>query len=455
MSLCEQGLDTKVRDVSITIHVSASESLPTLANALDWVMLATLVMPDLKKTARGFWHVGRRLWLRSHLAVMILQSLRKETDRGIEVRINETPVLQAFCGYGILPNWKCPDHTKVEEFRNRLSDETHKAVADYVVQLAQKLGFADASWMDIDSTVQQANIAYPSDATLMKKLSEKVHRVIEFIKGKTEIVVGDLTVGIEGIRKLAHGYFFMAKNTAIEKRREAFAKYHETVTQQLTPVMSYLATLGEKTQAALPWNIRATLNQITTHGSKYLSDVLHFAQTHTMKAGKILSFHAQQVACIKKGKAGKEHEFGRVFQLGRIGGNFLIVAACNSVRMEDKTSLMPMIAEHRRLFGKGHLKQAGTDKGYYTAKNVKDVESLGINADGVQRPCTVKQQLSADVVTPLRNRRAGIEPLIQHAKLFGLGKSKMKSDATTLASGYRSVTAFNLHQLHRHMVKAA
>lgn len=455
MSLCQQGLNTKVLDISITIDVPASCPLLKLANALDWTIIAGLVMPDLKKTARGFWNVGRRLWLRSHLAVMILQGLRKETDRGIEARINETPVLQAFCGRGILPKWKCPDHTKIEEFRNRLSAETHKAVADYVVQLAHQLGFADASWMDIDSTVQQANLAYPSDASLMKKLSEKVHRVIEFIKNKTQIAVGDLSVGIEGIRKMAHGYFFMAKNAAIEKRREAFAKYHETVTQQMTPVMAHLAILGEKSLAELPWHVRATLKQITTHGSKYLSDVLHFVQTHTMKAGKILSFHAHQVACIKKGKAGKGHEFGRVFQMGRVGGNFLIVAACNSVRMEDKSSLMPIVAEHRRLFGDGHLKQIGTDKGYYTAKNIKAIENIGINADGIQRPNTVKQQLSADVVTPLRNRRAGIEPLIQHAKLFGLGKSKMKSDATTLASGYQSITAFNLHQLQRHMAMAA
>jgi hypothetical protein len=41
--------------------------------------------------------------------------------------------------------------------------------------------------MDIDSTVQQANIAYPSDASLMKKLAEKVHRVIEYIKSKKDV----------------------------------------------------------------------------------------------------------------------------------------------------------------------------------------------------------------------------------------------------------------------------
>lgn len=455
MSLCQQGLHDKVQDMSILTNVSASDRYLRLANTLQWPALAALVMGDLKKTARGQWQVGRRLWLRTHLAVMILQRILKESDRGIEERINQTPIFQAFCGRGILPNWKCPDHTKVEVFRSRLTPDTHKAINDYVVQRAQQLGFADASWMDVDSTVQQANIAYPSDAGLMKKLSEKVHRVITFMKDKTNIVTGALAVGIDKIRKKAHGYFFLTRNVPIEKRRAVFADYHATVAQELTPVLDSLGKLAPEQMALLPWNIRATLQQILKHGPRYLGDVLHFVQNHTMKVGKILSFHAHQVACIKKGKAGKEHEFGRVFQLGRMGGNFLLVAACDSVRMEDKTSLLPIVREHRSLFGDGQLKQVGTDKGYYTAKNIKELESAGINADGVQRPSTAKRQLSPDVVKPLRNRRAGIEPLIQHAKLFGLGQSKMKSDAATLASGYQSVLGFNLRQMERHLAMAA
>jgi hypothetical protein len=303
MSLCHDGLDAKVQDISISVNVPSEHRLIQLANALDWAIIARMVMPDLQCTAGRFWWVGRRLWLRIHLAVMLLQGLRKETDRGIEERINETPVLQAFCGRGILPQWKCPDHTKVEEFRNRLSPETHKAVGDYVVQRAHQLGFANISWMDIDSTVQQANIAYPSDASLMKKLAEKVHHVTEFMKNKTQSAVGNLTVGIEAIRKLAHGYFFMARNVAIEKRREAFAKYHEMVTQRLTPVIAHLATLTGTQAAELPWNIRATLNQITTHGVAYLNDVQHFVLTHTIKAGKILRrdmlFHVRRFGMIE------------------------------------------------------------------------------------------------------------------------------------------------------------
>ena len=188
-----------------------------------------------------------------------------------------------------------------------------------------------------------------------------------------------------------------------------------------------------------------------TCGWRYLLDVGHFVRTHTIKPGKRLAFHAEAVVCIKKGKVGKPHEFGRVFQLGRIGGNFLIAFACTDVRMQDQQSLLPAIHEHRKLFGEDRLKQVGTDKGYYSASNIKAIEALTINADGVQRPAHIKQRPPSEVVEALKCRRAGIEPLIQHAKSFGLGRSRMKSDETALASGYRAVMGFNLHQLMRHM----
>ena len=451
MSFCTRGLDTKLKRTSIKITVPSKDPFVKLANTLDWTMIAEIALPDLKKTAKGFWNRGRSLCLRTHLSAMVLQCLLKETDRGIEERINQTPVYQIFTGFGIVYRWHCPDHTKIEEFRNRLVPETHQKIGHYVLAIAQAQGFADASWMDIDSTVQEANVAYPADSTLMKKLSEKCHRVLEYIKSKKKAYAPKLSINIEKIRKVARSYFFLKKNACIEERRKLFKKYHQLVKSQLRNAVEFFNHITLRQLKSLPWNIRRTLTEIREMGWRYLLDVGHFTRTHGIKSGKILSFHAHQVACIKKGKAGKDKEFGRVFQLGRIGGNFLIAFACDSVRMDDKASLLPAIHEHQEIFGQGTLQQVGADKGYYKNKNIKEVEALSINADGLQRTIKAKNQPDQQVVKVLRDRRSGIEPLIQHAKSFGLGKSKTKYDTTTLASGYRSVTGFNLHQLMRHM----
>jgi transposase, IS5 family len=121
-----------------------------------------------------------------------------------------------------------------------------------------------------------------------------------------------------------------------------------------------------------------------------------------------------------------------------------------SLRMEDKQSFAPMLAEHAALFGEGVLASVSADKGYWSATNLRSLTS-GRIVSGLQRPSNVKTRRglpSPLVQERLRNRRAGIEPLIGRAKHGGqLGRSRMKSDAATLAAGYGSVLGFNLRQL--------
>ena len=90
-----------------------------------------------------------------------------------------------------------------------------------------------------------------------------------------------------------------------------------------------------------------------------------------MAEGKVMSFHLGDVACFNKMKEGKDLQFGRQLQLGRIGGNFMIVTASTTIRMDDKRSVGPMIKEHQALFGEGTLQSYGTDKGYYSHANQK------------------------------------------------------------------------------------
>jgi hypothetical protein len=130
--------------------------------------------------------------------------------------------------------------------------------------------------------------------------------------------------------------------------------------------------------------------------------------------------------------------------------------------MEDKLNFGSAIVEHAAIFGLGCLDSIATDKGYYSKANFKIAAQAGVGEIGLQCPGRVKIRQSSENITDakrLRDRRAGIEPLIGHAKRFGLGKSRMKSDVSTLASGYRSVLGFNLRQIERHfsgmMKKAA
>ncbi len=364
MSLDVSGADTAVAAGTVSIDVGNEHPLIKMANALPWMLLIDLVLPDLKRTtARGFWWTGRKLRVRVHLAAYILQKLYNLTDRQTEFTIKDNAAYQLFTGRSVVPGWRPPDHTKIEEFRSRLSPETQRALANEMAKVAVALGFADPSDVDVDSTVQEANIAYPADANLMTKLAGLGRKVIDFLQRKTRSLVPvDLAVDMKAVKSKARAYFFMQKNVDIEKRREVFKDLHRLVKQQMRAVVAVCNTLNPGRVARLPWNIRRAVKHIRTKGWRYLLDVGHFTRTHSIKVGKALSFHAQAVACIRKGKVGKENEFGRVFQLGRIKGNFLFVMPSTSLRMEDKHSFVAMLAEHAALFGDGTLKSTSADK---------------------------------------------------------------------------------------------
>lgn len=156
----------------VNIPVSADHPLILLAQALPWKALMEMVIPDLKKTtANGCWWMGPKLTIRSHLAAYILQKLYNLTDRKTEYGLRDNAAFQIFCGNEIVHKWHAPDHTKIESFRSRLFPETQRCLANETAKIAVVLGFADPIKLDIDSTVQEANIAYPADANLMTTLA--------------------------------------------------------------------------------------------------------------------------------------------------------------------------------------------------------------------------------------------------------------------------------------------
>lgn len=455
MSLDLSGGDKAVKPVTVAICVTEDHPLIKLANALPWAILIALVVEDLKiTTPKGMWWKGRKLRVRVHLAAYLLQKIYDLTDRQVEYGLKDNAAYQLFSGKNIVAGWHPLDHTKIETFRSRLSPETQRALANETAKIAVNLGFADPRETDFDSTVQEANIAYPADANLMTKLAGLGRKVINFLKEKVPgFIPESLAVDMKAVKKKAREYFFMPKNTQIEKRREVFKELHCIVKQQMRPIVEICAALDPHKLAYLPWNISRAVDQINSYAWRYLLDVGHFTRKHMIKAGKILAFHAHKVACIKKGKIGKDKEFGRVFQLGRIKGNFLFVLASTSLRMDDKTEFVSLLAEHAAIFGHGTLTSASADKGYWSARNQRELKDRGIKESGLQQPANLKSNQgfqTKEVQDRLKDRRAGIEPLIGRAKHGGqLGRSRMKSDAATLAAGYASVLSFNLRQLSR------
>jgi hypothetical protein len=281
---------------------------------------------------------------------------------------------------------------------------------------------------------------------LILKLAEKCKKIRDALRL-------DIPFDLKKIRSLSLKYFFRSKKCSEEESTNLLSDYYEAVKEMTLPIIKRAEERVVSGALKVKWNLKLYLKQVGIYGRQYLRTVGHYVKTHKAVKGKMLAFHAREVACITKGKVSKKREFGRVFQIGRIGGNFLI-ALCTGVQMSDKKAIEPMLQKHAELFGKEKLKSFGSDKGYYKAGNIKKAIKAGVDEIGIQAPGNLKNSVNPterDVQEKIRCRRAGIEPLIGHAKRFGLAKSEMKNDQSTHGSGFKSIMGFNLSQLERNL----
>ena len=442
MSINLSGLNSKVKSQHVSIFVPPEHPLVLLANSLDWLAIGNLVMEDLRNTTKkGLWRLGRPLFLRCHLSIYFLQIIFDFTDRGIIHHLKYNAAYQLFCGYGIIEKWLVHP-TKVEEFRNRLTPETQRNLANHIATLAFKYGFAEPSKIDVDSTPQQANVSYPSDANLLVKLTGKAKKVLEWrsLKGKK---VPEIAYG--AVKSAAKSYFFQSKNTAKEIKQQYFTKIHTIAKAEIYAALESMDGLSKNLIDQMPWNIRNDYTQISSKAKRYLLDVAHFIREHSMKKGKILAFHLNSIACITKGKAGKEREFGREFQIARLAGNFVIASKMDALRANDKNSLAAMVETHQSLFGEATIESLTADRGYESEANHQACSAIPDYHLGYHYEDQTEEDFHR-----LYSRRAGVEPVIGHIKKGGqLGISRMKSDQSTFAAGYAAMAGFNLRQMMR------
>lgn len=457
MSICDSGMKNKVFGADVTTKIDDLHPLVKLANFICWATLFDMVLPDLKaSTKRGKWWLGRKLKVRMHLAIYILQQMFNKTDRQIEYDVKDNAAYQIFCGLGIVDNWHCPDHTKIEEFRSRITPETQRLIANHMAVAASDAGFANCSNIDIDSTVQEANMTYPTQAKMLAKLAVLSKKIADHVTNHVtdffhKRKVQAFTVDLKQIKSEYRDFIFNSKKYSdIEKKYKL-----QSLLQSVAPVV-YAAKSASKNLLRwvvdLPWNIKRAINQMLDVGEPYLDKL---ARNLYLEANNklSLSLHLSDVACFNKGKLHKNYEFGRAYQLMRLGGNFAMVLGNTDVRMHDKYSIDKIIKMHQDYFGANAIESATTDKGYYSSGNEDLLLMAGVKEVGIARPGNIKKQPlhSAEIVEKLQNRRSGIEPIIGHIKHKGqMGRSRMKSDKTTLSAGYSSVLGFNLRQIIRY-----
>ena len=457
-------MDCKLSKIaSIVIDVTPCHPLMKLMNAIDWEQLSKFIMPDLKKsTSKLKWWLGRKLKMRTHLGVYLLQQLLNETDRGIERQVRDNAVYAVFCGKLFVHNWSVPDHTKIEEFRSRLSPATQCALSNEITRLAARKGFAKPEHVDIDSTIQAPDMQYPATINLLLKTAIVGRRIQKLLKRKIPDVVKDHIpeIDMKLIKGLARQHYF-EKRKAFKQRRElrkeVLSVLWKHVSIAVDPVVRFARIIAEPfILESLPKRDKNLITHFIRKAPAILTELFERCYENASRKAKTFSYNRDEVACFNKGKHHKPLEFGRQFQIGRVGGNFVYSIPNDSISMPDAASVKKMLIQHIELF-QTPIESIGADKGYYSKENERLALSFKINAVALQRPVRKLKDppdnpISIEQLRLLENRRAGIEPIIGHLKKYWqMDRSRMKSDRTTESSGYASMLGFNLRQMVRYL----
>lgn len=258
-------------------------------------------------------------------------------------------------------------------------------------------------------------------------------------------------VSLSRLKEIALYYFNLRRHKSSLTRDVLKRLWRETY-HEVLPILKDVYKLKN---CKLPWNIRVWLERLE-RGAMLLDNAPTYLFQNQKKTSNIYSLHAKDVQAFNKNKLNKRLEFGRAYQLGRISGIFLFVGACDSLHMPDARSLKKMLHHHEILFGASNLDSISTDKGYYSYENERLLESMGVVSINLPRPRRVLDapppNANYEERQQLANRRSGIEGFISHVKHGGqMGRSRMKSDTSTLSAGYASVFGFNVRQLLRYV----
>jgi transposase, IS5 family len=326
--------------------------------------------------------------------LQILKYTENLSDEVLCARWVENPYYQYFCGEEFFQHELPFDRTSMTRWRQRMGDERLEALLQESLFVAVKLGAAkpaDFTQVIVDTTVQEKNAAFPTDAKLAHRARERLVR----LAGRHDV-------------ELRQSYKRVGKLALIMQQRYAHAKHFNRAKAKLRSLRTFLGR-----------TIRDITRKIA--GDSFLQN--QFAAEH-YKANRVLtqkpcdrgkhiySLHAPEVECIGKGKSHKPYEFGVKTTVATTlnrskGGQFAIHAKTLPGRPYDGHTLETVLPDIEALTGAG-IKRVLADAGY-KGHNAPLAHKFHVFTTGQKRGITpqIKRQMK---------RRAAVEPVIGHIK---------------------------------------
>lgn len=397
---------------TLSYQLNPNHPLYVLSDKLNWQLFEDIFSP-LYNHSNGRPCKPIRLMC----GLLILKHLRNLSDESLVEQWSENAYYQYFCGFDVFtPCYPC-NASELVHFRNRIGAKGVELILKESVRINDDSEDNSPTIAFIDSTVQEKNITYPTDAKLHKKIIKKCQSI-----SKKENI------------KVRQTYTRTIKQLCLDQR----FRNHPKNKKRAIKADRKMRTIASRLVRELERNLG--------ENSPYREQLSLFTKILQQKrkdTDKIYSLHEPHVECISKGKEHKKYEFGNKVSIVRsIQG--VIIGALSFRKEHDVRTLDPTLDQVSRLTDRKINILAG-DRGYRGQKKHGDTI--------IEIPSTPKARDSRyekDKKKKLFRKRAGIEPTIGHLKSdYRLGRNFYKGLQGDAINVMLAAAAYNFKRAMR------
>jgi IS5 family transposase len=323
------------------------------------------------------------------LRLLILKHVRNWSYQVLEREVRANLVYRNFTRIG---GGKMPDAKTMGRWGLAVGPEVIKRVHERMVKIAQDQGVVEGRRMRVDTTVIETNVHYPTDSSL---LGDGVRVLIRTMKKITKIAgaagtkLRDRSRSVKlRVLDIARAARSRAKQSS-QKLKRAYGQLLNSTSRVVGQAKQFSAQIAAgvkqantaKGQLKLD-RLRHQIDEMVPRVKQVMKQTrarIYRGDTHF--EGKLLSVFEPSTEVIRKGKAGKPNEFGKMVKLQEAENQIVIDFEVYDKRPNDSDLLIPAIELHQAAIGRvPHLVAA--DAAFYSGKN-----EAAAKAKGVKRVC--------------------------------------------------------------------
>jgi IS5 family transposase len=383
--------DPKFWAIIKLLAIQMEPELGQIDKILDDDELFQLIKGDLAQRHTHTLETGRNSTpVEAGLRMLAVKRLYQFTYRETEWHVGDSLVLRWFCR---LYFNAAPDHTTLNRLALDIRPETLRAFNERVTAIATELKVTRGRKLRTDGTVVETNIAYPRDSKLMadgvRVLSRTLKRAKTVVQETTRLAAQTFRDRTRSARNQARQIANYARRRSkiakagMKKAYRRLVKVAQASVQQAQTVLEALQT--QSTQAAT--RIIGVLETFIPRVEQAVNQTVRrvFQEESVPAQEKIVSLFEPHTAVIRRGKAGKETEFGRKIWLDEVDGGIVTRWQLLEGNPSDTEQWKPAIDHHIERFGKPPNLASG-DRGVYSPGNETHARKKGVKQVVLPKP---------------------------------------------------------------------